>query len=339
MKYALSLSFLMMAMLAFSQDTTPPEIYRCERTKVPPVIDGDIKDAQWEEASFSALFQDIEGNKKPAPEFDTRVKMLYDNEFLYIAAWMEEPHLCGWIEDDETVIFYDNDFEIFLDYDNDGLNYREWEINTLGSAWDLMLTAPYRSGGIPLTAYDIKGIKYAVKTFGTVNDPSDSDSCWTVEVAIPIRTITEGRSAKYGNIAGKSWRINFSRVEWDYDVVDGGYKKRNTPEHNWVWSPQNTINMHKPEYWGWVYFAPEDGSSTPGIHDLDSLWQERIQLCDIYGAIHSFRKKEKTIPERPDQLKVHIPEGVEYIREGKIFRLEWKDRGCMLDHTGRFFRY
>lgn len=339
MRHSLLFFCLMITALGYSQQAREPNIYRCDRTYSKITIDGNINDPVWQNAQFSDLFQDIEGEKKLMPTYATRVKMLYDNEFLYVAAWMEEPHLCGWIEKDESVIFYDNDFEIFLDFDNDGLNYREWEINTLGTAWDLMLTAPYRSGGQPLTSYNLTGIKYAIQTYGTINDPSDIDSCWTLEVAIPIRTIIEGRNSKYGNIKGKAWRINFSRVEWDYDIVEDGYKKVNKPEHNWVWSPQQTINMHKPEYWGWVWFAPNENTETPIADELDPLWEERILLCDIYEAIGRYRKENKAIPENLELLDIFKPEGVEYILTGKIFRLEWKDKGCMLDHTGRFFRY
>ena len=54
---------------------------------------------------------------------------------------------------------------------------------------------------------------------------------------------------------GDEWRINFSRVEWQFNVIDGRYKKvPNTKENNWVWSPQGKIDMHAPETWGYVKF-------------------------------------------------------------------------------------
>ena len=55
---------------------------------------------------------------------------------------------------------------------------------------------------------------------------------------------------------GTVWRVNFSRVQWKLDVVDGRYEKApDTPEDNWVWSPQGVINMHQPEHWGYVRFV------------------------------------------------------------------------------------
>ena len=55
-----------------------------------------------------------------------------------------------------------------------------------------------------------------------------------------------------------SWRINFSRVWWDHEVIDGRYVKIGEAfeglESNWVWSAQGVINMHDPSLWGFVTF-------------------------------------------------------------------------------------
>jgi hypothetical protein len=56
--------------------------------------------------------------------------------------------------------------------------------------------------------------------------------------------------------------VNFSRVQWQADAVEGRYVKRLNPatgkphpEDNWVWSAQGAINMHMPERWGFVQFS------------------------------------------------------------------------------------
>jgi hypothetical protein len=57
------------------------------------------------------------------------------------------------------------------------------------------------------------------------------------------------------------WRINFSRVEWQHEIKNGKYVRKNKPdgtgvlpEYNWVWSPQDAINMHIPDRWGYLIF-------------------------------------------------------------------------------------
>ena len=64
-------------------------------------------------------FQDIEGDKKPRPRFRTRAKMLWDDQFFYVAAELEEPHVWATLTKHDSVIFHDNDFEIFIDPDGD----------------------------------------------------------------------------------------------------------------------------------------------------------------------------------------------------------------------------
>ncbi len=55
---------------------------------------------------------------------------------------------------------------------------------------------------------------------------------------------------------GDSWRVNFSRVEWEFERYKDGYlRKEGVPCDNWVWSPQGEVNMHIPEMWGHVVFS------------------------------------------------------------------------------------
>ena len=74
-------------------DAPHPLTYTCVRGT--PIIDGKIDDPAWDKAAWTADFVDIEGTLKPLPRFKTRVKMLWDDEYLYIAAEMEEPHVWG----------------------------------------------------------------------------------------------------------------------------------------------------------------------------------------------------------------------------------------------------
>lgn len=238
---------------------TPIKHYAAKLTPVKPTIDGDIEEKAWNNVDWTTLFIDIEGSKRPAPFLGTRCKMIWDKEYLYIAADLKEPHVWANINKHDDIVFYDNDFEVFLDPDNDSRNYFEIEINALNTIWDLYLPKPYRDLGTALFNWEARGMKTAVKIKGTINDPSDLDEGWTLEMAIPYGALQVGNDVKVPK-PGESWRINFSRVEWDTDVIDGIYMKKkdksgkNLPERNWVWSPQGVINMHLPERWGYLHF-------------------------------------------------------------------------------------
>lgn len=237
-------------------------VYYCQKTSKSITIDGNIYGTEWDKAEWSERFVDIQGkNKKSSPKFNTRIKMLYDDTYLYIAAELEEPHIWGTLLNRDDTIYFDNDFEVFIDPDYDEKNYIEFEINALGTEWDLLMPKTYNAGGRNITSYDIEGLKSAVKIYGTLNDPSDIDEKWTIEMAFPIKAILEQSSRGSELKANDRWKINFSRVEWlKYEIKDGKYKKlkgheKMGSEENWVWSPMGVINMHIPKLWGEIVFC------------------------------------------------------------------------------------
>src|SRR5262249_4340572 len=267
-----------------------PKGYVCYRAPSPIVIDGDLKDAAWAAAPWTDAFVDIEGDKQPKPRFRTRVKMLWDDDALYIAAELEEPHIWATLTEHDSVIFHDNDFEVFLDPDGDNHLYGELELNALNTTWDLLLTKPYRDGGKAVNAWEITGLKTAVKIDGTLNDPRDKDTGWTVEIKWPWKGLKELAAVPMPPKDGDQWRINFSRVEWDTEIIDGKYRKvKDRPEHNWVWSPPGVIDMHRPERWGYLQFS----TAKPGTAEFrpDPEWGPRDLLHRVYYAQRIYRAK------------------------------------------------
>lgn len=239
-----------------------PKKYICYRASQPIQVDGKIDESDWQKASWSDYFVDIEGHLKPKPRFKTRAKMLWDDQYFYVAAELEEPHVWAKLKQRDTVIFYDNDFEIFIDPDGDAHEYYEYEMNALNTIWDLLLIRPYRDENGAVNAWDIKGIQHGVWVNGTLNDPTDVDKGWQIEVAIPWSVLKECAHKPAPPLPGDQWRVNFSRVEWRVNIENGKYVKkinpktgRPYPEDNWVWSPQGLIAMHYPEMWGFVQFS------------------------------------------------------------------------------------
>ena len=194
--------------------------------------------------------------------------MLWDDQYLYIAAYLEEPHVWATLTDRDSIIFLDNDFEVFIDPDGDTHAYYELEMNALNTVWDLLLVKPYRDGGPAVHAWDIQGLRTGVQVMGTLNDPSDRDKAWTVEIALPFAVLKECIPGKPERpAAGDQWRVNFSRVEYRVNVENGTYVKvrdaatgQPAPEDNWTWTSQGVVNIHYPEMWGFVQFS----SKLPG---------------------------------------------------------------------------
>lgn len=321
----------------------PPAVrtYVAPRADVPPRIDGTLDDVAWQAARWSARFVDIEGSRRPDPPLATRFKLLWDEERLYICAQLEEPDLWATLSQRDTIIFLDNDFEVFLDPDGDTHHYVELEINALATVWDLWLDRPYRDGGHARTAWDIDALASAVRLDGTLNDPSDRDRGWSLELAIPWAALD--RTAPRD---GEQWRVNFSRVQWSLDTAAGGYHKRVATETgrplaeaNWVWSPQHAVNMHLPELWGVVEFrASERADSSVTLTDERQRWS----LRRIYYAQRAHQQRTgryaarladlalaglppaTTIVVRPADYRASVPaatHGVWHIRaDGRLWK-------------------
>ena len=241
--------------MLYGSSSAQPKQYVCHRAPSEIKIDGHLHDAAWSTADWTDAFIDIVGPDHAKPRFRTRAKMLWDDTYLYIAAELEEPDVWATLKTHDSVIFHDNDFEVFLNPTGDTLKYFEFEINALNTGWDLFLDKPYSKGGKADNGWEMPGYKSAVVIDGTLNDPRDKDRGWSLELALPWSAFVE-RSGKGRPNPGDSWRLNFSRVEWQVSVVDGKYQKvKGQPEDNWVWSPQGVVNMHLPEKWGIVNFV------------------------------------------------------------------------------------
>lgn len=239
-----------------------PPTYVCYKAPGSIKIDGKLSAGEWDAVPWTDEFVDIEGDKRPKPTMSTRAKMAYDEKGMYFAALLEEPHVWGTLTEHDAVIFQDNDFEIFLNPTNDTHNYMEYEVNALGTVWDLYLTRPYRDDPAVLNNFEFAGMQSAVYVDGTVNNPKDEDKSWSVEVFISWKSMLEMSRGKAMPEVGEQFRVNFSRVEWASEVTtDGSYKKvplegeDKIRENNWVWAPTGVINIHMPEHWGFVQFS------------------------------------------------------------------------------------
>jgi hypothetical protein len=273
-----------------------PRQYVCYRAPGPIAIDGKPDEASWAAAPWTEYFVDIEGELKPEPPLRTRAKMLWDEDYFYFAAVLEEPHLWATLTERDAVMYLNDDFEIFIDPDGDGQWYYEFEMNAHNAIWDLLLTQPYRVDTIRpkyVNGWDIKGIKTAVHLEGTLNDPSDEDEYWSLEVAMPWDALVELAPGRRKPQPGEQWRVNFSRVDWHFDIRDGAYhkkidpatgKERRWPEENWVWSPSGRVDMHQVETWGFVQFSGQFvGQGSEAFVELPAekvkwaLWQLYLQ--------------------------------------------------------------
>ena len=280
----------------------PPSQYVCSRTTEMPSIDGKLDDAAWANAAWTSDFVDIvTAAKSPLA---TRVKLLWDDSRLYIAAELREPHLQARIEKRDEPVFRENAFELFFDPDGDHHDYAELQINAINTVADLRMDKPYRDRGKSDAFWDIIGMRTAVRVEGTLNEPADQDTRWTVEIAIPWHALAElrPRGGEGPPNEGAQWRMNFARVAHVPKFTHGQYGGVQGIEYS-CWSPQMESNLHAPERWGTVQFsAPKDAEfkTDPPVAAARDL------LMRIYGAQREQRRLHGQWARRLEDLQKEI---------------------------------
>lgn len=274
----------------------------CQRTCDTIQVDGQLTETTWKRAVPLSPLRDLSGRKAA---YQADIRMAYDDTCLYFAAVLPAKTLLAKLTERDSIIYHDDDFEIFIDPACTGRNYVELEINQLNTVWDLFITAPYREGEacVALHDWDIKGLKTAVTHQGTLNQGEDDDISWTVEVAWPWESITghshlprRGEAPKDGTVM----RFNFSRV--DHPLKPDGTRG----EVNTVWAPTRQATIHAPEHWGLIRFSDAPVGTPEAFPPQVGLW--------VHG-------NDKTLT--PDHVKAWADAGItQVVIDGPVDRID-----------------
>jgi hypothetical protein len=300
-----------------------PHVYIAPYTSVPITIDGNIEKPEWKYVPWSSYFDDIRGATDAPPEdrpndnCRTKMKMMWDDEFLYIAAIIEsDMEVRATLKERNSPIFHeDSDFEVFLDSSSSCHHYKELEMNALNTVWNLMLDKPYADGGHEYSGrvarpgepnyYEVQGQKTAVRIVeGSLNngDENRRRTVWSVEIALYHGDTLKFQPPGFAHIPiiGDLWRINFSRVEKKGRLNWTWQKQR-------VWDPEQKrhcgkVDMHMPDAWGYVKFGPSleiikeenrlvgqvpEEDIFRGEH-VDPDWPMKLAAMNIYYAQQKF---------------------------------------------------
>lgn len=140
------------------------------------------------------------------------------------------------------------------------------EVNCLNTVWELLLHRPYKDGHSIENPYNLESLHTAVFIDGVTNSPETECRQWSVEMSVALEELVQfdrkrARPAQPGDV----WRVNFSRVQYQLQVVLNvdtqqlHYEKvPDTKEDNIVWAPTGVIDIHRPEKWGVVFFSSQD---------------------------------------------------------------------------------
>lgn len=248
--------------------------YTAYRVDTSPIVDGHLNEPCWQQAPRSARFVDLVTGGQTI--HDTRIAVLWDDQNLYIGFWVEEPFVEATLTERDSLIYNDNDVEVFIAGPD---AYYEFEINAFGTVYEVLFVwedsvgdfpgldpaalggrpwngvdfdAHPRGGRIGLWEWDFPGLQSAVMVDGTLNDNKDRDRGWTVELAFPwegMKSFAGGRSLPPSD--GDVWRMSFSRFNQ--------YKAAPPAEDSsgWTMSAHGVWDSHIPELFPHIRFSTE----------------------------------------------------------------------------------
>ena len=256
--------------------------YTAYRAPEPLVIDGRLDKPSWQQAPRSPRFVDLV-NGTPTVH-DTRAAVLWDDTYLYVGFWVEEPFVEAKLTERDALIWTENDVEVFVAGQD---AYYELELNALGTVYEALFVFEdaYHKGGyaqrpelardadgatpwngvgftthprgprLGFFKWDLPGLRTAVQVDGTINDNSDRDRGWTAEIALPwagMQVLAQGDGRALPPRPGDTWRMDFSRFN----------TYRAAPPANdpggWAWSAHGAWDSHIPELFPFIHFSDEE---------------------------------------------------------------------------------
>jgi hypothetical protein len=204
-------------------------------------IDGALDEAAWKKAEVLKDFA-VYWQNRPA-KTATTARLLWDDNYLYFAAEMEDSDLYADITQRNGMTWLNDVFELFFKPSEKKLAYYEFQVNAANTQLELFF--PSRGSGgyqrfAPLTKF---GMESAVKLEGTLNNAADKDKGWTVEGRIPLSAfLASGDKPK----PGARWR--FALCRYDYSVAFERVENSAT-------APLTQADFHRYEDYGELTFV------------------------------------------------------------------------------------
>jgi hypothetical protein len=252
--------------------------YTAHRALAPLAIDGNLDKPSWRLTPRSPRFVDLITGHPTI--HDTRAAVLWDDTYLYVGFWVEEPFVEAKLTERDALIWSENDVELFIAGKD---AYYEFEINALGTIYEAFFIweEAHDRGGFPAPElsrsadgykpwngvgfdqhprgprlaffkWDLPGLKAATRVDGTINDNADRDRGWTAELALPWASLevlarADGRAVPPRD--GDVWRMDFSRFNTYREAPpaqDSG---------GWAMSAHGVWDSHIPELFPYIHFS------------------------------------------------------------------------------------
>ena len=194
---------------------TPPIVtVECRWAEGPITLDGKAEEAAWGRAEVLSNFAMpwLGAGKQPAPTA-TKARLLWDRDFLYFHAEMQDRDVYAAETNQDGAIWLGDVFEVFLKPAKDKKGYYEFEFNPANAKLDMYLPSRGAGGYNRFKSDGEFHLESQVRVDGSLNHYLDVDKGWSVEGRIPWKDFarTGGRPEP-----GEEW--TFALCRYDYSV-------------------------------------------------------------------------------------------------------------------------
>ena len=216
--------------------------YACPFSESPITVDGVINEPVWEKAKPIPFVVPVSFK---APISRTEARMVYDRDSLYVAFKACDEDIWGILTERDSATYTEDVLEIFFKTHPDKDPYFIFEMNVRNAVMDAYVRKRNAAGSIMRwSQWDCAGIKMASKVKGTVNNWTDRDEYWTLEVAIPFASIpTLGGNVP---VKGAHWIFNLGRFDYSIYLPKG--------QELTASAPLSAVSFHLFEDWTELVF-------------------------------------------------------------------------------------
>jgi len=218
--------------------------YTIQRTDRGIVIDGKADETDWQRAPYIDFVFPWNNTDEEGKQ-GTVARMLWDDANLYISYVCEDPYLDSEVTEHDGPVYEEDAVEIFATPNPDDVGtYYGYEMNINAAFLDYIAFG----GGEERTPniqfpWESEGVIIKTTYQGTLNDHSDTDAGWTLEVAIPFDNFRHlgGRIPPQD---GDMWRLNLNRTAGDRGQFN-------------LWSDTGTLtaDFHRADHFGKAIFS------------------------------------------------------------------------------------
>ncbi len=250
----LSIALCLLAPTAAISQPKPAAVsYECRWTATPIKITGKGTDPAWKNAQTIDKFTVPWLDKPRAAKTKTKAKLLWDREYFYFFADLEDADLYADIKEHNGMLWFNDVFELFFKPAEDKPGYYEFQVNPHGAVLDCFFPRRNAGGFLRFKNETRFNVEAKVNLRGTLNKWTDKDDGWSVEGKIPWTDFM-----KTGGRPDRNEKWKFALCRYDYSVDFEG------PELS-TCAPLTKQNFHQFEDYATLNFVgPEKKADKNG---------------------------------------------------------------------------